>query len=262
MRTAEGRPSLCVLTLHRIVHRCEADHDITWRSFRTLLDGIAADGAAFDARLTAEDCLRRRAVAFTFDDGTADHIRAGEELARRGIPGLFFVPAGKVGRTRYLGVPDLRELTTLGHSVGSHGFSHLPLDEKMPPESVARELRDSKRLLEDAVGAGVVYFAPPGGIECASTRRELPAHGYVASRSMRWGVYESLRDRWSIPCIPVTEFTLARGWVMRVLRTGGVPLAIRSAWALKRLMPEVLRCSVRRALHHPFRAGGLSRRPL
>ncbi|HTD47397.1 MAG TPA: polysaccharide deacetylase family protein [bacterium] len=245
-----------MLTLHRIVERCQADHDITWSSFRALLDGIAAGGTRVDARLGSEDCLRGRAVALTFDDGTADHLRAGEELAGRGIPGLFFVPAGRMGRPGHLGAPQLRALSALGHGVGSHGWSHLPLDEEMPPEVVTRELRDSKRLLEDAAGTGVVLFAPPGGIDCASTRRELPAHGYAASRSMRWGIYGSLRDRWSIPCVPVTEWTLARGWVAQVLRAHELPLAMKSTWALKRLMPDAVRTSVRRTLHRSFRAAG------
>jgi polysaccharide deacetylase len=255
LHTAEHRRGLCVLAFHRVVERCEKDHDITWRSFRTLLDGIAADGVPSEARLAGEDGLRRRAVALTFDDGTADHLQVGEELARRGMPGVFFVPAGKVDRPHHLTMPHLRELSEFGHRVGSHGFSHLPLGDEMPPQVLTRELRDSKTLLEDAIGNTVEYFAPPGGFERAAARHELRAHGYTAARSMRWGIYASVQDRWSIPCVPVTEFTLARGWVMHALRLREVPLVMRSGWALKRLMPAAMRLSVRKRLHDPFRAG-------
>ena len=255
MHAAGHRRGLCVLTLHRVVAHCEKDHDITWSSFRILLDELAARGAVIEARLTAEECLRPGRVALTFDDGTADHLRIGEELARRGMPGVFFIPAGQVDRPGHLSMPQLRELSALRHRVGSHGFSHVPLDDEMPPEVVTREVRDSKKLLEDGVGTAVVYFAPPGGRERASVRHELPAHGYRASRSMKWGIYGSLKRRWSIPCIPVTEFTLARGWVMHALRACELPLAMRSGWAVKRLVPEAVRESLRRRLHDPFRAG-------
>lgn len=254
MHMPDHRRGLCVLTLHRIAERCEKDHDITWRSFRALLDGIATSRTTVDARLDSEDGLRQRSVALTFDDGTADHARVAQELAARGMPAVFFIPVGKVGRPGYLSMPEVRELTTLGHRVGSHAFSDLPLDEKMPPEVVCGELRDSKRQLEDGAGTRVTYFAPPGGFERASARRELRACGYTASRSMRWGIYASLRDRWSIPCIPVTEFTLACGWVMYAVRSREVPLAMRSGWAIKRLMPGPVRHSVRNMLHSTFKA--------
>src|SRR5262249_47232601 len=182
-------------------------------------------------------------------------LGVGEERARRGMPGVFFVPAGKVDRPRHLTTPHLRELSALGHRVGSHGFTHLPLDDEMPPEILTRELGDSKTLLEDGIGAAVEYFAPPGAFHRAAARQELPAHGYTASRSMRWGIYASVHDRWSIPCLPVTEFTLACGWVMHAVRVRELPLAMRSGWAIKRLVPGAMRLSVRRKLHEPFRAG-------
>ena len=250
----ERRRGLCVLTFHRVVERCERDHDITWTSFLTLLDGITAEGAPSESRLAGEDGLRGRAVALTFDDGTADHQRVGEELARRGMMGVFFVPAGRVGMPHRLTMPRLRDLSALGHRVGSHGFSHLPLDDRTAPEVLTRELRESKTLLEDGIGAAVEFFAPPGGFERTKARDELAAHGYTASRSMRWGIYASVRDRWSIPCIPVTEFTLARGWVMHALRVRRIPLVMRSGLAIKGWLPDTVRRSLRKKLHGPFRA--------
>ncbi len=246
---------LCVLTFHRIAERCDKDHDVTWRSFRMVLNDIAANGATVDARLDSEDGFPQRAVGLTFDDATADHARVAEELAGRRMPGVFFIPAGKVGRPGYLSMPEVRGLAALGHRVGSHALNDLPLDDRMPPEIVSRELSDSKKALEDWTGTRVTYFAPPGGVERASAARELLASGYTASRSMRWGIYRSLRDRWSIPCIPVTEFTLACGWVIHAVRTREVPLAMRSGWTVKRLMPEPVRHSVRKMLHSTFRAG-------
>lgn len=248
------RRGLCVLAFHRITDRCEKDHDIAWTSFRTLLDRVAASGAVIETRLAVQNGLRQRAVVLTFDDGTANHLRVGEELAARGMRGVFFVPAGTIGQPGHLSMPQLRDLLALGHQVGSHGFSHLPLDGRMSPQAITHELQDSKQLLEDGLGADVVYFAPPGGIVRGSRSDELRAHGYRASRSMAWGIYRAFRDRWRIPSIPVTEFTLARGWIEHALRACELPFAMRSGWAIKRLMPLALRSSVRRRLHDPFRA--------
>jgi peptidoglycan/xylan/chitin deacetylase (PgdA/CDA1 family) len=252
--TAVRRQGLCVLTLHRVVQRCAKDHDITWRSFHWLLDAIAGGAARLDARLDAADPLRRPSVALTFDDGTADHHEVAHELARRGMPALFFIPVAQLGERGHLRAAEVRELVALGHGVGSHAFRDLPLDERMPSEVVSRELRESKSRLEDAAGALVVYFAPPGGVERRSAKSELCAAGYTASRSMRWGIYGSLRDRWSIPCVPVTEFTLASGWVLNAVRTGEVPAAMRFGWGIKRLMPDPVRHSLRHLLHGSFRA--------
>lgn len=252
-RGAGHRRGLCVLTLHRIGERCAKDHDITWSAFRTLLDGIAGSEAPVDARLDAPDGLDRRSVVLTFDDGTADHIQVAGELAKRGMPGVFFIPAGAVGRPGHLSLTQLRELSAFSHRVGAHGWSHLPLHEGLPPEIVRRELADSKRWLEDATGTGVVYFAPPGGIGHGSLARALTAHGYTASRSMRWGIYRSLDNRWNIPCLPVTEFTLARGWVTQALCAWAMPLEMRAGWAAKQLVPEGVRFAVRDRLHGRFR---------
>jgi len=246
-----GRGGLCVLTFHRVVERCERDHDITRRSFCHLLDAIAAMGTVTDTQLASGESLRKRAAVLTFDDGTEDHLWAGEELARRGLPAIFFVPAGRVGRPGFLPPHRVRGLGAMGIRIGSHGFDHLRLEAGLPPAAIRRELEDSKKFLEDVGGAPVVYFAPPGGLGSRVVRQALGRYGYAASRSMRWGIYESWEARWEIPCIPVTEFTLKRGWVTAALRVGAMPLAMRGAWLVKRLMPSRVRFAVRRKLHTP-----------
>jgi peptidoglycan/xylan/chitin deacetylase (PgdA/CDA1 family) len=248
------RGGLCVLTFHRVVAECERDHDITRRSFGHLLDAIAAIGIVTETQLASDESLRGGATVLTFDDGTEDHLWVGEELARRGLAAIFFVPAGRVGRPGFLPPYRLRSLRAGGIQIGSHGFDHLRLEKGVPPEAIRRELEDSKKFLEDVGGAPVPYFATPGGLGNRWVRQDLSRYGYAASRSMRWGIYRSREARWEIPCIPVTEFTLGRGWVNAALRVGEMPLAMRGAWLVKRLMPSRARFAVRRKLHAPFGA--------
>jgi peptidoglycan/xylan/chitin deacetylase (PgdA/CDA1 family) len=125
MSTQALRRRLCVLTFHRIVRTKERDHDIEWRTFRTLLEELSAVDTTIIADLAPVDSTAGD-VVLTFDDGTEDHLSAGEELAERGMRGVFFVSAGKMGEAGYLRADDVRRLHSLGHIIGSHGLSHVP----------------------------------------------------------------------------------------------------------------------------------------
>jgi len=250
------RNGICVLTFHRVVKGCERDHDVTWKSFRGVLDTIVRSGDSVETQLGTGESLRKTAVALTFDDGTEDHLQVGEELAKRGMAGIFFVPAGKVGTPGRLSLQQVLELHALGHILGSHTFSDLPLRQRMSRQEIQRELGDSKAFLEDVVGSEVRYFSPPGGVGWQWLSRELERYGYEASRSMVWGIYRSLAMRWTVPCVPVTEFTVARGWVGTALSAHGLPLAMRSMWIIKSMLLGRARRMARKMLHERFNATG------
>jgi peptidoglycan/xylan/chitin deacetylase (PgdA/CDA1 family) len=80
-----------VLTFHRVVDRLEQDHDLSWDSFRRLADSLSGSTTDLESPSSSQ------AIAMTFDDGTEDHIRAAEELRRRGLSATFFIPAGHIG---------------------------------------------------------------------------------------------------------------------------------------------------------------------
>ena len=248
------RNGICVLTFHRVADGCERDHDVTWKSFRGLLDTIVPSGSSVETQLGSGESLRKTGVALTFDDGTEDHLQVGEELAKRGMAGIFFIPAGKVGTPGRLSFHQVLELHALGHILGSHSFSDVPLREGMSRWQIQRELGDSKAFLEDGLGSDVLYFAPPGGIGFRRLRHALERYGYQASRSMVWGIYRSLDTRWTIPCVPVTEFTLARGWVRAALSAHALPLAMRFMWTMKSMVPIFARRVVRKMLREPLNA--------
>jgi peptidoglycan/xylan/chitin deacetylase (PgdA/CDA1 family) len=242
-----------VLTFHRVVSVCEKDHDITWDAFYRVLDEIARSGRSVDSELVFGPAAAGSAAILTFDDGTADHLRVAEVLAARGMSGIFFIPAVTMGMCGRLTAGEVRALRALGHCVGSHGLTDAPIGAAAD-DVLRRELGESRAILEDRVGGQVVYFAPPGGRLSARARRALPGFGYLASRSMRWGICGAHEDRFSIPCIPVTEYTLARGWVSRAVVAGRVPASMRSASVVRRIIPDAIHTRVRRMLHAPFLA--------
>jgi peptidoglycan/xylan/chitin deacetylase (PgdA/CDA1 family) len=248
---AVDNPGLVVLAIHRVVDRPERDHDIGWDEFRSLLDGLEA------SRLTVSlgadpSTLRGVHVALTFDDATEDHFEVALELDRRRMRGIFFVPAGRLDTRSFLNVSQLRSIDERGHVVGAHGLNHMSLPD-LSAEDRLREVRDSKTALEDLLGHPVDLFAPPGGAYVPNLPKELAEQGYVAARSMIWGTYGSIDDRWHIPCVPVTSFILRRGWVTRTVETGRMPTAMRWTWKAKESLPLGLRIFVRGAVHGPKR---------
>ena len=85
----------------------------------------------------------------------ADEI-VGEVLEACGVR------AGTVGRRIIMDWDEIREMHEAGMTIGAHTVNHynLPcLDERQ----MVREVTDSKRALEDGVGASVDHFAYPNG---------------------------------------------------------------------------------------------------
>lgn len=233
----------CVMVLHRLVERPSADHDVRWDSFVGLLGLLERLEIEVRAELRPGD-----SAALTFDDATADHLDAAEELARRGIPATFFVPVTRIGRPGSLDADGLRRIASLGHRVGAHGLSHRPL-AGLDADALREEVGEARVRLEAIVDDVVDLFAPPGGIGHPLLERTLRESGFVASRSTRWGLYTTPASRWQIPAVPVTEVTLGRGWIREVLDARSLPSAMRVAWIVKQAVPPRLANAARTLAH-------------
>lgn len=124
--------------------------------------GFAAP-AVTPEELEAGGGVAGKAVMITFDDGYAtDYTAALPVLLKYGLTGVSFVTTGYVGRQGYLDWDQVRRLKAAGFSVQSHTHSH-PLLNLLGDRAVREELRVSRRLLEDRLGAAVSSLALPGG---------------------------------------------------------------------------------------------------
>jgi peptidoglycan/xylan/chitin deacetylase (PgdA/CDA1 family) len=235
----------CVLTFHRIVAEPARDHDVSRRSFDALLDRLAAQGATFSTELARP---LDRALALTFDDGSVDHLDVAEALVSRDLRALFFVPSGSLGRPSALTADGCRQLVALGHVVGSHAREHAPL-AGLTHAQLRVQVEESKARLEDVTGTIVSTFAPPGGIAHPALHEELVRAGYAASRSTSWGFYRSPEQHWRVPCLPVTEFTLRRGWIDAAVARWSLPAAMRVGSAVRRIVPAPAAARLRGRLH-------------
>ncbi len=99
----------------------------------------------------------------SFDDGHPSWIEVvAPVLCELGIPAMFFVVSGTVGRPGGLTWPQLQRLAEAGFGIGSHTRTHRSLAE-LDDAAAAREIRDSKAELEDRIGRPVRDFAAPYG---------------------------------------------------------------------------------------------------
>jgi len=104
-----------------------------------------------------------KALSLTFDDGRAsDYEIAFSLCADGGFRGDFFINTAMIGQDGYLTWPQVREMHQAGMSFHSHGHEHVDHSRLSPPE-LKRQLRDSKREIEDRVGSEVWFFAAPYG---------------------------------------------------------------------------------------------------
>jgi peptidoglycan/xylan/chitin deacetylase (PgdA/CDA1 family) len=148
--------------------------------------------------IEARSPLPDRAVLLTFDDAYLDHYENAYPLLREmGLQALLFVPtdhigdrgtsgdrgrAGTASPGRTLEWAHLQEMQDV-FTVGSHGMSHQMLTW-LPRSTAAREIVESKRLLEDRLGVAVSFFSYPYGmLEAYDEELEalVRAAGYRAS---------------------------------------------------------------------------------
>ena len=128
-------------------------------------------------------------IVVTFDDGKlSDHDFALPLLEKFRIPATFFVTVGHIGnQASHMNWEQVRRIASLGHSVQSHGWSHLLLTKASQSE-LYRELVRSKKTLEDRLGLPVASISLPGGRWNAEVLRACANAGYSQ-------VYHS--DPWS-----------------------------------------------------------------
>ena len=144
----------------------------------------------------------QRTVVITFDDGYIDNLYACEALVSRGMRASWFIVSGSVGRDptwsddgrprgRMLNAAELTEMRVAGMEIGSHTVHHAKLTEA-DDTALHAELADSKRDLEDMLGAPVTSFAYPYGAWDARCADAVKTAGYAAACTTRTGW--ALRD--------------------------------------------------------------------
>lgn len=140
---------------------------------------------------------RPKYVVLTFDDGYHNfYTTAWPILSQFGFPVTVFIPTAFIGDSfknrKCLGWPEVCELHSYGVSFGSHTVSH-PQLYGLSWNDIEPELGESKKALEDHLGASVEDFSYPYAYPesdrpfCKRFAAALREYGYARGVTTRLG---------------------------------------------------------------------------
>lgn len=121
-------------------------------------------------------------VSITFDDGWASQAPAAGVLSDHGMQGTFFVNSGTIGQPRYLSLPQLDALATVGHEIGGHTLTHAHLENLVGDEMRRQICWDREALL--GWGFPARSFAYPFGASAPENLDAVRECGYNSGRGL------------------------------------------------------------------------------
>lgn len=139
-------------------------------------------------KMTEEGKLEGPAVAVTFDDAYQDIMNALPVIEEYGIkPAIFvFSRPDEVNRKDvdnnlpFLTFEQIKWLSFLGWTIGSHGATHAYLGN-LSEEEMRKEIINSKKELEEKLGFKIKYFSYPKGIYDKKMLEAVKKAGYKAA---------------------------------------------------------------------------------
>jgi peptidoglycan/xylan/chitin deacetylase (PgdA/CDA1 family) len=210
----------CILTFHGVG---EPPHEIS--------SGEAHVWLAEQRFLEILDALKDRPdVRITFDDGNASDARiVAPALADRDLTATFFVCSQRFGKPGYITANEAKHLTTLGHTVGSHGAAHVPW-RRLSKEGIETEVFYARAQIEDAIGGQVAEAACPFGVYDRRTLGALRKAGFARVFTSDGG--HAPEDAWLAPRTTIRSVDNALS-VTRILDGGRRGLVQRAKTWIK-----------------------------
>ncbi len=161
-------------------------------------------------------------LSVTFDDGYADNfVVAAPILKNLGIPATFFVTAGFIGSSivppwdhqlqapqHWMSWEQVRELHSMGFSIGCHGDRHINL-ATTDPAIIRNDLTISRERLKRELGTEIGLFAYPfGGRRDISddTRTLVKTIGFECCLSCFGGINPVTDDPYHLRRIAIGEW--------------------------------------------------------
>lgn len=161
-----------------------------------------------------------RALVLTFDDGhVSNHDVALPILLEHRLKATFFIVAGRIGRGETMGWKQLRALHAAGMEIGSHTMTHRP-PSTLDDSDLRYELAESRRVLEDGLGAPVTSISSPTGFFNPRMRGIAREVGYRALCFGRVGLAREDGDPFSLNRIAVKR-SIRDGQFAALLRFDG-----------------------------------------
>ena len=112
------------------------------------------------------------------EDPEPSSFQASKPQAEGGVQATFFVLAWIAEKLPHL----VREIHSRGHEVASHGCNH-QLPDQLSADELKQDLTDSKKLLEDIIGAEVVGYRAPSFAVTDGVLKTIEDCGYLYDSS-------------------------------------------------------------------------------
>jgi peptidoglycan/xylan/chitin deacetylase (PgdA/CDA1 family) len=201
---------------------------------------LAAESSLRSITVSEWSCgtVRGDALALTFDDGhVSNYDLALPILIEYGLNATFFVTAGRIGKDETMNWEQIRRLHGAGMEIGSHTLTHRP-PAMLDDQELRYELVESRRILEDGLGAPVTSISSPTGFFNARMRDIAREVGYRALCIGRVGLAHANGDPFSLNRVAVKR-ALGEAQFRRLLRFDRMTLAsMRSRQWIRELARE------------------------
>ncbi|EDM35302.1 Predicted xylanase/chitin deacetilase [Pedobacter sp. BAL39] len=121
--------------------------------------------------------LPSKPVMLTFDDTDLDQFTiAAPEMKKYGFKGVFFVMTVSLGRPNYMSRAQVKELSDMGHVIGSHTWDHHNV-KKYQGQDWVTQIEKPTKTLEEITGKPIHHFAYPFGLWNPEAIPELKKRG-------------------------------------------------------------------------------------
>ena len=208
-----ARPSqlrVPVLTYHRIAPRTEIGNSLPGlvlspQIFESHMRALQRDGWRTVTAATLADHLQsgvplpKKTMVITIDDGRDDgYAYAFPILQRLGFVATFFVITGRVGRARYLTVPQLQAMASAGMEIANHTRSHAA-NKNGTYAYYLDQVRVAQEQLTEWLGAPPVTFAYPFGLHPKNLIRAASNVGLRLAFTTKSGYVHTARNALTAP---------------------------------------------------------------
>jgi peptidoglycan/xylan/chitin deacetylase (PgdA/CDA1 family) len=127
------------------------------------------------------DALPTKPIMITFDDTDLDQYTVGAStLKKYGYKGVYFimtVSIGKHGKYKYMDKAQIKELSDLGNTIGSHTYDHQNV-KKYKGDDWVKQIDKPTKVLETITGKNIDHFAFPFGLWNKEAIPELKKRGF------------------------------------------------------------------------------------